>query len=295
MSAGLQPYVVLQAVPDVSQYADALVGFLVTVAVFLVAFAVAYWVGRSLLVRLTERALESRGFKPDVVSLAASVARVTALAAAVALAATVAGFGTILVAFATLAGALTLAVGFATQDLISNFVAGVFILKDEPFQSGDWIEWNDNAGVVRDIQLRVTTLDTFDNEQVTVPNSELANNAVVNPVANDTLRVTAEFGIGYADDIAHAQDVVLEAGEAIDGVLDEPAPDVLVTGLGDSAVILTGRVWVDPDETSPGAVRAAFVTAVKERFDAEGIDMPYPHRQLTGDVNVAQLADADVA
>lgn len=85
-----------------------------------------------------------------------------------ALAATVAGFGVVLAAFATLAGALALAVGFAAQDLIANFVACVFIIQDEPFEVGDCIEWNGNGGVVREIRLRVTKLDTFDNEPVTV-------------------------------------------------------------------------------------------------------------------------------
>ena len=214
---------------------------------------------------------------------------------AVALAATVAGFGVVLAAFATLAGALSLAVGFAAQDLISNFVAGVFIIQDEPFQVGDWIEWDGNAGTVREIQLRVTKLDTFDNELVTVPNADLANAAVVNNVANDRRRIAYDFGIGYEDDIDRARTAIVEEGAALSGVLDDPEPTAPVTDLGDSAVVLSGRIWIDPRESSYGAVRAEFVEAVKKRFDAEGIDMPYPNTQLSGGLEVTGVGSVEAA
>ncbi len=214
---------------------------------------------------------------------------------AVALAATVAGFGTVLAAFATLGGALTLAVGFAAQDLIANFVAGVFIVKDEPFTVGDWIEWDGNEGVVREIQMRVTKLDTFDNQLVTVPNSDLANAAIINNAANDRRRVSIDFQIGYDEDINQARDVIIEEGTRIDGVLETPEPSAPVTELGDSAVILSGRLWIDPSESSYGVTTAQFTERVKQRFDAEGIDIPYPNTALSGGVTVANTASLEEA
>jgi small-conductance mechanosensitive channel len=270
----------------VSRYGDALVSFAVTVVIFVVSFVIIYYLARSVLVRLVRRSLGARDFSPAVVSLGSSIAGGIALAGAFALAATVAGFGVILAAFATLAGALALAVGFAAQDLIANFVAGIFILKDKPFEIGDYIEWGGNSGIVRDIQLRVTKLDTFDNELVTVPNSDLANSAVTNPVANDTRRVTFDFGVDYEADIDAARTIILEEGSAIEGVLSDPEPAAPVTALGDSAVVLNGRLWIDPKETSAGAVKFEFIERVKERFDAEGIGMPYPHRQLVGSLSI---------
>ena len=270
----------------VTRYGDAIVSFVVTVVIFVVSFVVIYLVARSVLVRLTKRALGARDFSPAVVSLGSSIAAGIALVGGFALAAAVAGFGVVLAAFATLAGALALAVGFAAQDLIANFVAGVFILKDKPFDVGDYIEWNGNSGIVRDIQLRVTKLDTFDNELVTVPNSDLANNAVTNPVANDTRRVTFDFGIDYDADIEAARSIILEEGAAIEGVLADPEPAAPVTALGDSAVVLNGRLWIDPKETSAGGVRFELIERVKERFDAEGIGMPYPHRELVGSLSI---------
>jgi hypothetical protein len=181
---------------DVAQFVPPVVSAVTTIALFVVAFVVIYVLGRYFATRAVEVSLERRGFDDTLVGLAVSVTVGVTAVMAVALAATVAGFGVVLAAFATLAGALALAVGFAAQDLIANFVAGVFIIQDEPFSVGDWIEWDGNSGVVREIQLRVTKLDTFDNELVTVPNSDLATAAVVNNVANDRRRVAVDFGSG---------------------------------------------------------------------------------------------------
>jgi len=205
---------------------------------------------------------------------------------AVAIAATVAGFPAILSAFATLAGALALGVSFAAGDIIENFVAGIFILKDKPFEVGDYIEWDGNSGIVREINLRVTKLDSFDNEQLTVPNGDLANAVVTNPVANDTRRLTFDFGIEYGASIADARAAILEEAREIDGVLDDPEPAAPVTGLGDSAVVLNGRVWIDPAETGAGGVKHTLVENVKRRFDEEGIGMPYPYTELTGEIDI---------
>jgi small-conductance mechanosensitive channel len=276
---------------DPGQYVPQVVSAATTVVLFVVVFVVVYLLGRYFVARGVRAGLERRGFDETLVGLAVSTAVGVTAVAAVALAATVAGFGVVLAAFATLAGALALAVGFAARDLIANFVAGVFIIQDEPFTVGDWIEWGGNSGVVREIRLRVTKLDTFDNERVTVPNNELANTAVVNNVANDQRRVTVGFGIGYDDDIEQARAAIVDEGARIDGVLGEPAPTAPVTQLGDSAVVLQGRVWIDPGESSYGAVRAQFAEAVKQRLDTEGIDMPYPTTELAGGIEVTNTGE----
>ncbi|WP_049912403.1 mechanosensitive ion channel family protein [Natrialba hulunbeirensis] len=285
----------VNSVPSVDEYVPAIIDVVATAAIFAVAFVVLYWVGKALLLSLTERSLESRGFNEGVISLARSIVTVLILLGSVAIAATVAGFGTVLVALSALGGAVVLAVGFAAQDLIANFVAGIFIVKDEPFTIGDIIEWDDNQGVVRDIQLRVTQLESHDNELVTVPNSELADSVVVNPSRNDLLRVSYDFGIGYDDDIEQARAALIEEAEQVPGALTEPEPSVAVTDLGDSAVVLTGRFWIDPAEYRPAAARTAYIEAGKKRLDAEGIDMPYPHSQLTGSVSVAERTETKMA
>ena len=195
----------------------------------------------------------------------------------------------------TIAGALALGIAFAAGDIIENFVAGIFILKDKPFTVGDYIEWDGNDGIVREINLRVSKLDNFDNEQLTVPNGDLAGAVVKNPVANDTRRVTFDFGIEYDASIKAAREIILDEASKIEGVLEDPAPAAPVTGLADSAVVLNGRVWIDPTETGAGGVKHQLVENVKRRFDAEGIGMPYPYTELTGeiDVNTRDIAPAD--
>ncbi|MDS0297280.1 mechanosensitive ion channel family protein [Halogeometricum sp. S1BR25-6] len=252
---------------------------------FVVAFFVVWFLARLVLVPIAKRLMEGAGYDETVLSLADSLLGALAVVLAIAIAFTVAGFGQVIAAFATLAGALALALGFAAQDLLSNFVAGVFILKDKPFEVGDWIEWNDMSGRVEDIDLRVSRVKTFDNERITVPNSELADNAVKNPVAYDKLRQKFVFGIGYDDDIDHARSVIVEEAETNPDILDDPAPDVRVTELADSYVGLQSRFWIsDPGRSDFVRIRSDFVQAVKERLDAETIDMPYPYRQLTGAV-----------
>ena len=283
--------ILLQGVPStlsefLTQYSSVVVDFGITVLTFLVTFLLLYRIGRSALVRVTKNALNAREFSSAVVSLGSSVAAVLAVVGAVAIAATVAGFPAILSAFATLAGALALGVSFAAGDIIENFVAGIFILKDKPFEVGDYIEWDSNSGIVREINLRVTKLDSFDNEQLTVPNGDLANAVVTNPVANDTRRLTFDFGIEYGASIADARAAILEEAREIDGVLDDPEPAAPVTGLGDSAVVLNGRVWIDPAETGAGGVKHTLVENVKRRFDEEGIGMPYPYTELTGEIDI---------
>ena len=272
-----------------TQYGDLLVSFGITVLSFVVTFLILYLVGKPILVRMTKRALNAREFSPSIVSVGSSIAGTIAVFGAVAIAAVVAGFPVILSAFATIFAALALGFAFAASDIVENFIAGIFIIKDKPFEVGDYIEWDGNGGVVREINLRVSKLDTWDNEQVTVPNSDLANGTVTNPMANETRRVTFDFGIEYDASIKDARSIILEEAAKIDGVLDEPAPAAPVTGLADSAVVLNGRVWINPQETGAGGVKHKLVENVKQRFDAEGIGMPYPYTELTGSIEVEQV------
>jgi len=134
----------------------------------------------------------------------------------------VAGFGNLLSSLATIVAALTLAIGFASQDLIGNLVAGAFLIGDPKVKIGDWIEWNDNEGIIEDISFRVSRIRTFDNGLITVPNSELANTALENPVAKDKRRLQFLFGVGYEEDLDHARDVSSRRRNAHSEILADP-------------------------------------------------------------------------
>jgi small-conductance mechanosensitive channel len=254
---------------------------------FVVAFLALYIVGRVVIGRLVGRVLDRRGLDPHAKRPLQKLIRIVIIFAAIAIAFGLAGYGSFLGALATVAAAATLAIGFAMQDVIANFVAGVFIYTDKPFRIGDWIEWDGNSGVVEDISLRVSRVRTFDNELLTVPNSQLTSGVIKNPVAKEQLRLKFLFGIGYDDDIDTATEIIVEEAEKHEEILDDPAPSVRLTELGDSAVGLQSRIWIaNPSRADFVKTRGEYVTAVKERFDEEGINIPYPNRTIGGDLAI---------
>ena len=254
---------------------------------FLVTATILYLVGRIVVVPLVRRALRARNVEPTLAKPAVKAALALVVFVAFAVAFAVAGFGNLLTSLATIAAALTLAIGFASQDIIGNLVSGVFLISDPELKIGDWVEWDGNAGIVEDISFRVSRVRTFNNELITVPNSDLTNTAVTNPVAKDTLRIPFTFGVGYDDDLDHAKSVIVEEAEQHDEILDDPAPSVRVTELADSYVGIQSRFWIDnPARSDFVRIKSEYVQAVKERCDAEAIEMPYPYQELTGSIEV---------
>lgn len=255
---------------------------------FVVTFAVVYVVGRAVISPLLDRALSRSELDDHAKRPIKRLVIVVLLLVAVAAGFGAAGLQNFLASLSTIAAAGTLAIGFAMQDVIANFVAGVFIYTDRPFRIGDWIVWDESEGIVEDISLRVTRVRTFDNELLTVPNSLLTDGVIKNPVANDKLRIQFEFGIGYENDIQAATDIIVEEAKQLDDILDDPAPSVHLTELADSYVELTARVWIpDPSRADYISTRGEYVTNVKHAFDTHGIDIPYPHMDLSGGVKLA--------
>lgn len=274
----------------------------VAAVIFVVAFVALYVLGKRVFLPLLGRAMDARNLDRHARLPIRKGFWFIYLFLGVTVAFGVAGYDDFLRSFATIAAAATLAVGFALQEVLKNLVAGVFIFTDRPFKIGDWIEWNDNVGIVEDISMRVTRVRTFDNELLTVPNSQLTENVVKNPVDGGRLRLKADFGIGYDDDVEEATQLMLETADEQDGIMDDPAPTVRLVELGDSSVGLQARIWIDdPSRSDFVKIRADYVTSVKERFDEAGIEIPYPHRTLTGGIELAseleaiEVADSDEA
>ncbi len=271
--------------PELSgPFADAVVG----AAIFLLAFVVLYLIGKRVVLPILNRVLNARNLDRHAKTPIKKLVWIVYLFIGITVAFGVAGYDDFLRSLATIAAAATLAIGFAMQDVLKNFVAGVFIFSEKPFKIGDWIEWDDNNGVVEDISLRITRVRTFDNELLTVPNSQLTDNVVKNPVDANKLRLRFVFGIGYDDDVERATDIILEEARTHDGIMNDPEPSVRLTELGDSSVGLQSRIWIEnPSRADFVKTRGEYVTRVKRRFDEEGIDIPYPHRTLTGGIEVA--------
>jgi small-conductance mechanosensitive channel len=264
---------------------ESISGIVSSAIIFFVVIIISYLIGRTLFLSIFKKTLKSREVSEHARKPLIKLFKFVIVFASLTIAFGVAGFGSFLTAIATVSAAGTLAIGFALKDVISNFVSGVFLFVDRPFKIGDWIEWDDRKGEVEDISLRVTRIRTFNNELLTVPNRKLANQTVKNPVDGDKLRMSIQFGIGYEDDIEEATEIIIEEAEIHEGILTNPEPSVRLVNLGDSDVVLQSRVWIDdPTRSDYVRVKGSYVKSVKERFDEEGIDMPYPHRELSGNI-----------
>ncbi|WP_200531547.1 mechanosensitive ion channel family protein [Halorubrum sp. LN27] len=260
-----------------------LTGIVVDAAIFLVVVVAAYVLHKAVIAPLAGRVFDRQGLDEHARRPLQKIVAFVVLFAGVTVAFGAAGYQGFLRSLATIAAAATLAIGFALQDVIKNFVAGVFIYTDKPFRIGDWIEWKGNSGIVEDISLRVTRVRTFDNELLTVPNHALTSDVVKNPVAKKTLRLKFVFGIDYEDDVERATEIIVEEAEQSDAILDDPEPSVRLTELADSYVGLQSRIWIDdPSRADFVKARADYVKAVKQRFDEEDITIPFPQRTVSG-------------
>lgn len=264
-------------------YLGPVTGIVVDVVIFVAVVVAVYVLYKAVIAPLMGRLFDRQGLDEHARRPLQKIVAFLVLFAGVTAAFGAAGYQGFLRSLATIAAAATLAIGFALQDVIKNFVAGVFIYTDKPFRIGDWIEWQGNSGVVEDISLRVTRVRTFDNELLTVPNHALTSDVVKNPVAKGTLRLKFVFGIDYEDDVETATDIIVEEAEKSDAILDDPAPSVRLTELADSYVGLQSRIWIDdPSRADFVKARADYVKAVKKRFDEEGISIPFPQRTVSG-------------
>ena len=185
-------------------------------------------------------------------------------------------------------GISSVAVGFAFRDIFQNFLAGLIILVTDAFHIGDQIivESEGLEGTVTDIQTRATTIITYDNRQIIIPNATLFTNAVTINTATRNRRSEFVVGIGYDSDIDTASRLIEEAMTEVDGVLADPAPDVLVDDLAPSTVNLRVRWWTDTRRSSVTATKSAIVRHVKYLLDEHEIEMPYPIRTLYINDNV---------
>lgn len=169
-------------------------------------------------------------------------------------------------------------VGFALQDTLGNFAAGGMILLYRPYDVDDFIEVTGASGLVKKMSLVSTTITTFDNQTLVVPNSKIWGDVIKNVTAQKVRRVDMEFGISYSDDIGQAERVLQEIVAAHDAVLPQPETVIRLHSLGDSSVNFIVRPWVKTADY--WTVYWDITRAVKLRFDEEGITIPFPQREV---------------
>jgi small conductance mechanosensitive channel len=169
-------------------------------------------------------------------------------------------------------------IGFALQDTLSNFASGLMILVYRPFDVGDLIEAGGVMGKVDQMNLVSTMVLTLDNQMLIVPNKQIWGGVIRNVTHQSKRRVDMKFGIGYSDDIPKAEKVLTEIATSHEKVLKDPEPVVRLHELGDSSVNFVVRPWSKTEDYWD--VYWDITREVKQRFDAEGISIPFPQRDV---------------
>ena len=168
------------------------------------------------------------------------------------------------------------AIGFAFKDIFQNLLAGILLLLRHPFRVGDEITTGEFTGTVEAIETRATFIRTYDGRRVIIPNGDVYTKPVIVISAYDMLRSEYDVGIGYGDDLGEAKRVALDAVRQVEGVLVDPAPDVLVWELGESAKNIRIRWWTKPARGDVLRIRDAVLADVAEAIAGAGMDLPYP-------------------
>jgi len=175
-------------------------------------------------------------------------------------------------------GAAGLAIGLALQGSLSNLAGGVLIIVLKPFKVGDWIEAQGVSGSVVEISLFYTKLDTFGNQRVVIPNGELSNDNITNYSFNKTRKENLSFGISYDDDIKKAKEVLTNMVMEQEKILKDPAPQIIVSELGDSSVNFSVRYFAElPDFWD---LHWYMIEEGKIRLEEAGMTIPYPQRDV---------------
>ncbi|MDG5766827.1 mechanosensitive ion channel [Balneolales bacterium ANBcel1] len=242
------------------------------IAILIIGWLVAGWVGKRL-----GRVCETSPRVDDTLApLIAKTAKMVILFAT--LIAVLAQFGFETTSLVALLGAAGLTIGLAMQGTLSNVASGVMLLSFRPFENGDFVNIGGSIGIVDEIGLFMTKMHTLDNIFVILPNSRIWGSEIMNYSRNETRRVDMVFSISYRDDIDKAMKVVKEVLDEEPRVLKTPEPLIAVGKLGDNSVDLLVRPWT---KTSDFWMTMLDLTKlVKQRFDKEGITIPFPQRDV---------------
>ena len=173
---------------------------------------------------------------------------------------------------------IVVVLGIALQQSISSLAATIVFMLFQPFRLGELIDANGVLGTVKEIQFFSTVLVTGDNKEITIPNAKIQGNNLINYTRQGRLRVDFVFNVSYADDLRKAKEVLREILAADPRVLADPAPNIFVQSLDEDGVGIAARPWVKPDDY--WTLQWDIPERVNLRFDAEGITIPFPQRDV---------------
>ncbi len=239
----------------------------------LVVFAVGLYLA-SIIRRLVRRSLERRTKNAQPINLLSQLAYwlVVILVAAISL--QMVGFN--LTAFLAGLGIAGITIGFALQDVSKNFIAGLLMMIQQPFEIGETIEVGGYTGKVMAIDLRATQIRTSDGRLVLIPNGDVIITPITNFSQAESRRVEISTGVAYDSNPETVRQTALDAISGVPGILSEPASDVLFQNFGSSTLDLTIYYWINTSQTNVAAAKDAGLKAIKGAFDEKQIEMPYP-------------------
>ena len=187
------------------------------------------------------------------------------------------GIGVDVTAVLGAAGVAGIAIGFASQTSLSNLISGLFLVLERPFKIGDWIEVDGSSGYVHSIELLSTYIRTFDNRMLRIPNEMLAKSKLINYSQYPIRRLDIDISVAYKENAGRVMQIFREAVIANHACFNEPEPLVVFKGFGAASMEFMVAVWTDRNELQ--ATRTSLMSDIKERFDKEGIDMPFERYQ----------------
>lgn len=224
--------------------------------------------------RMLKKGLTLRNTDPELTILITRLGRWSVVTLGIVLALQQAGQD--VSALLTGLGILGFTIGFALQDVSANFVAGILLLIQQPFDIGDAIEAGDFSGTVLRVELRHTEMLTGDGRRVMIPNSDIFTTPIINYSRTERRRLEFDVGVAYDSDLDEVEKVAVEAIANLQGILQDPAPQVIFKTFGDTTINFTLYYWFDTGLTGSFTAKDAGVRAIKKAFEEAKIDMPYP-------------------
>jgi len=245
---------------------------LVSVAVTL---AISLWVARI----VEDRVLAAERIELSTRVVIAKLVRAVAFTLAILVALPVVGID--ITALSVFGGALGVGIGFGLQKIASNYVSGYIILLDRSIRIGDLVTVDNRHGVVKAIQSRYTVIRSLDGTESIIPNETMITQAVTNHSFTDRkVLVKVKVAVGYGSDMDRVFALLLEAARRQPRVLAEPAPAAWITALGDSGIEVELGAWISDPDQGQSALRGAILLDALEAFRAEGIEIPFPQRDV---------------
>ena len=231
-----------------------------------------------LLSKLLHKALERRQADKEMTLMLTKLSRWTLIILGTITALQQVGFN--VTAFLTGLGILGFTVGFALQDVSKNFIAGLLLLLQQPFDIDDVIEVSDYTGSVLDVSLRTTELLTFDGQHVLIPNADVFSSPIKNYSRSPNRRIELNVGVAYGSDLEKVRAVALETVCGLNGVLPDPAPILAFNNFGESSIDSTIYYWIDATKTDVLLISDAALVQINAAFERDQIEIPFPVRTV---------------